>query len=675
MSNEIEIVVKSRDAASRGFDSVRSSSRRMQDDVRKASLDVEAAQIRVDKATKNLVATQAKHEAGSVQVREAENRLAKSQFALEQASGKLANAERGVASGARQAAQDVEKAGAAADHSRGRFSVFGGILSSVGRTAALALGGVVIAAGAAGVAGATMGLKTAASLEQANISYTTLLHSTDAAKQHVEDLTKFAANTPFELPGLIQMDRLLIGAGESATKTIGSLTAWGDASGALGQTQEQFSRTMLAVSQAMNKGKLQGEELMQITEAGIPIWKLLSEATGKPIPVLQKLSSEGKLLTSDVLPKLEKQMQKDYGGSMAKQSQTLAGLWSTFMDTLNIGLAKAIQPLIPVLKDAMPGAMNAIASSLAWVARELPVVIGFFRKQTAEGGFLREALDRVSGAVHGLASFWSTYLVPIFKFFGEIVAPVVKMAISNVKSAIEDARNSGVPWVALLKTLGVALGLVAGVIAGAVVVALAALSLQLRMASAFVKPLWEAFRTASRLILGFLGVIINGAAAAFGWIPGIGPKLQAAAKEFNKFRDSVNRALAGITDRQVTVTARAVVNGTTITSYSSGVVSYRNSGGSRVQAKATGGVVGAATGGIQGNLVEVGEHGRELVRLPVGSQAYSNPDTERMLSGGSGGVQRVELEWVGGNGGDEFMAWLRKNIRVRGGLTSALGGA
>jgi hypothetical protein len=43
-----------------------------------------------------------------------------------------------------------------------------------------------------------------------------------------------------------------------------------------------------------------------------------------------------------------------------------------------------------------------------------------------------------------------------------------------------------------------------------------------------------------------------------------------------------------------------------------------------------------------------------------------------MLSQGNGS-SRLEIEWVGGNAGDEFMNWLKKNIRIRGGLTPALG--
>jgi tape measure domain-containing protein len=212
------------------------------------------------------------------------------------------------------------------------------------------------------------GLKTAASLQQAQISFETLLGSARRATKFIDDLKKFAASTPFELPGLVSAARQLLGAGAAAKDVIPILTAYGDASGALGLSQEQFQRIMLAVTQTMNKGKIQAEELLQVTEAGLPVYPLLARALGMPVAKIQELSSQGKLLAADVLPKLQAQMEKDYGGAMAKQSQTLNGLWSTFMDTLNLGLADALKPLVPILQEALPGAMRVLSSSLKGVS-------------------------------------------------------------------------------------------------------------------------------------------------------------------------------------------------------------------------------------------------------------------------------------------------------------------
>jgi hypothetical protein len=108
---------------------------------------------------------------------------------------------------------------------------------------------------------------------------------------------------------------------------------------------------------------LHAGDLLQMTEAGLPVWKLLSEALGKPVSEIRKLSEQGKLMTADVLPKLEAQMHKDYGGAMAKQSQTLSGLWSTLMDTFHQGLGDALLPMEPMLRKVIPTATRVMGEA------------------------------------------------------------------------------------------------------------------------------------------------------------------------------------------------------------------------------------------------------------------------------------------------------------------------
>lgn len=93
--------------------------------------------------------------------------------------------------------------------------------------------------------------------------------------------------------------------------------------------------------------------------------------------------------------------------------------------------------------------------------------------------------------------------------------------------------------------------------------------------------------------------------------------------------------------------------------------------------KATGGIIGAATGGLRGGLVEVGEHGPELVRLPFGSSVYSNPDSRRIAgqAGGGGGVFHITV-MVGEKKIDEIVLDSnRRTVRTRGGNVQAVFGA
>jgi hypothetical protein len=86
-----------------------------------------------------------------------------------------------------------------------------------------------------------------------------------------------------------------------------------------------------------------------------------------------------------------------------------------------------------------------------------------------------------------------------------------------------------------------------------------------------------------------------------------------------------------------------------------------------------GGYSSVGTGGIGGGLAMVGEYGRELIRLPQGSHVY--PHSQGTVGAlGTGSPAKLQIEWIGGNASDEFITWLRKNIRIRGGdVQSVLG--
>lgn len=108
----------------------------------------------------------------------------------------------------------------------------------------------------------------------------------------------------------------------------------------------------------------------------------------------------------------------------------------------------------------------------------------------------------------------------------------------------------------------------------------------------------------AQVFMATVGVILNGAAKAFGWVPGVGPKLQQAANDFNGFRDQVNRSLAGIKDKDVNIYIHQQVLKT-----AGGQSVYSGAGNvreSRVQLRATGGPV------VQGHPYIVGEQGMEL---------------------------------------------------------------
>lgn len=69
------------------------------------------------------------------------------------------------------------------------------------------------------------------------------------------------------------------------------------------------------------------------------------------------------------------------------------------------------------------------------------------------------------------------------------------------------------------------------------------------------------------------------------------------------------------------------------------------------------------TGGI------VGGSGDQLAMLKGGEGVFTRDQMAAMGNGSN----RVVIEWVGGNADDQFMSWLKKNVRIRGGDPAVLG--
>jgi hypothetical protein len=90
--------------------------------------------------------------------------------------------------------------------------------------------------------------------------------------------------------------------------------------------------------------------------------------------------------------------------------------------------------------------------------------------------------------------------------------------------------------------------------------------------------------------------------------------------------------------------------------------------------KATGGIVGAASGGPRSRLTLVGEQGPELVDLAAGSRVHSNNASRQMLAGGGSSPQPMFITLMIGDTvlGELSIDPLRKAIRSRGGNVQAV---
>lgn len=114
----------------------------------------------------------------------------------------------------------------------------------------------------------------------------------------------------------------------------GTMKAIVDQAFKLGGGFQEVEGITLALGQAWAKQKLQGEEILQLIERGVPVWDMLAKVTGKNTSELQKLSEQGKL-GRDVIQGLIDEMGRASDGSAAAQMALLSGQVSNLKDNLS----------------------------------------------------------------------------------------------------------------------------------------------------------------------------------------------------------------------------------------------------------------------------------------------------------------------------------------------------
>ena len=187
------------------------------------------------------------------------------------------------------------------------------------------------AMGALGIAS----IKMAGDMQANKKAFSTLLGDSQQAEKFLGDLAKFAAETPFELPGLANASKKLLAFGFSAQDIIPMMAAIGDAAAMLGVGQEGIDRLTLAIGQMQAKGKVSAEEIMQLAEAGIPAWKFLADAIGTDIPTAMKMAENGAIDSTTGINAVLIGMQTKFKGGMQGLSQEIPGLFSTIKDNVS----------------------------------------------------------------------------------------------------------------------------------------------------------------------------------------------------------------------------------------------------------------------------------------------------------------------------------------------------
>ena len=209
-----------------------------------------------------------------------------------------------------------------------------------------------------------MGISYNAQIEKYTTGFTNMLGSAQAAQEAMQAIQEDAARTPFDVASLTQANQLLISAGENAAYSRKVINALGDAVSATGGGNAELSRMAANLQQIANVGKAATIDIKQFAYAGINIYQILADYTGKSVQEVQSMTISYNLLSQALIAASEEGGR--YYNAMDTQSQTMNGRISTLKDNvsqlaglLTGNLSSGIGVVIGHLNDMVVAAQEA----------------------------------------------------------------------------------------------------------------------------------------------------------------------------------------------------------------------------------------------------------------------------------------------------------------------------
>lgn len=251
-----------------------------------------------------------------------------------------------------------------------------------------------------------------ASLEQSRVAWSTLLGGAAQANTMLQQLQQFAATTPFEFPEVEASAKRLVAMGFAARDVIPLLTSVGDTASALGAGSEGINRITLALGQMGTRTKVTAQDMLQLTEVGVPAWRILAEATGQSIAQVQDAAEKGSISAQTFIQAFQRFAAANYGGLMQQQSQTFTGAVSNIRDQTRIVLSGAFEPLFKGLRDVALEFANFTQSQgfrdFGTSLRNAQIAVGAFLSTVSQSGPILKTFE---GALAGVAAVLGVQLV------------------------------------------------------------------------------------------------------------------------------------------------------------------------------------------------------------------------------------------------------------------------
>lgn len=201
-----------------------------------------------------------------------------------------------------------------------------------------------------------------AQMESFEASFSSFLGSAEDAQKAIANIKADAATMPFGTSDLVEANRALITTGESAEDSRKSINALAQAVAATGGGNAELSRMAANLAQVKNVGKATSMDIKQFANAGINIYGLLADYTGKSVEEVQEME----ISYEDLTAALQKATEEGgaYYGAMEKQANTYNGQLNSLKARIQDTLGTTFQSVSDTLKDKVFPAINEALDSI-----------------------------------------------------------------------------------------------------------------------------------------------------------------------------------------------------------------------------------------------------------------------------------------------------------------------
>ena len=232
-------------------------------------------------------------------------------------------------------------------------------------------------------------------MEQFTRTMTTMTGSSKIAEQALAKIKDTVTGTAYGLDVAAQSCQKFVTSGMSMDKATGQVKTWADAVAFYGDgTNETYANVTDAIAKMVAQGKVQGDQLDRLTDAGIPAVQLFADATGQSFSDVREALSDGSISSEEFLNVLQDAMEKgtDKFATIDGAAKEAGASWKGTFDNMKAAITRGMVAIIesidevlqsnglPTLKEMIADVGKVMEKGLNYAAEHLPELISLIKK-------------------------------------------------------------------------------------------------------------------------------------------------------------------------------------------------------------------------------------------------------------------------------------------------------